>query len=380
MSPSEPLVSIRTGLTSILALVALATPVWSQGRIEVLNSRGEVAPLGGTTILSETLDEVSFRRAGSERTETRPGARVVRIVYGPGSESLELARAAVEAGDLRNAITLYTAAASETDPPWSAAHALLELADVYARQGEDELDQARSSVQRFLDANPDHRLLPRALLAKAVYAAALGDATAADDAVRAVLDLARDERITADWTPRAHLTMGRAQLAAGDASKAGSSFAAAEQAADSARNGLDKRPDLLAAIDELALAARSGTGAAMLAAGDVAGARGYFQRLLEDGSDDRGITAAAGNGLAEADFRENNLKDAQLGFARVAVTAAGTPEEHAKALYYLGRCSDALADAGEERTGRSAARMYYQEVQARYPGSHWSRLAQQHLP
>jgi TolA-binding protein len=383
-SPSEIAVSIRAALATPLALLALAASAAAfqagAGRIEVLNSRGEVAPLGGTTVLSETLDEVQFRRTGSSRNETRQTPRIVKIVYGAGSATLEQARAAVEAGDVREAVALYTAASNESDPPWMASHVLLELAELHASQGKDSLAQARASVQRFLDGYPEHRMLPQALLAMATYAAGLGDATAADDSVRAVLDLARDGRITADWTPRAHLTLGRALLEAGDAAKAATSFSAAEQSASAARRALADRADLQTDVDELALAARSGTGAAMLVGGDVSGARNYFRQLLSDGSGDGHIVAAATNGLAEADFLEEKLKDAQVGFARVAVTAAGTPEEHAKALYYLGRCSDALADAGKERTGRTSARTYYQEVLARYPASHWARLAQQNLP
>ena len=376
---SPPIALVRTVLAAAL-LVTLPSAAVAQGRIDLLNSRGEVAPLAGTTILSETLDTVQFQRLGSSRSESRDTSRVVHVVYGKGSPSYELAHAALEQGDLRNAISQLTTASRETSPAWMAPHALLELAELQSEQGADHVNEALATVQRFLEQYPDHRVLPEALLLEARFASALGDRAAADEAVRAVLDLAAAGRITADWTVRAHLVLGRALLAAGDAKAAGKSFADTEQASSTVRSRLSDRPDLLAVVDQLALAARSGTGAALLGGGDVAGARAYFERLQRDGGGNAAIRAAAANGLAEADFMQNKLKDAQLGFARVAVTAAGTPDEHAKALYYLGRCAEELAQAGAERNGRTAAREYFEEVQKRYPGSDWARLARESLP
>lgn len=365
-------------LLTAVAIVALTMSMTAQGRIEVLNSRGEVTPLAGVIILSETLSQVQFRRLDSTRTETRDSSRVVRVVYGKGSPTYQNAQAVLQQGDLRNAVALLTTASNETDPPWMAAVALLELADVQSRQGADQIAAARATLKRFRDTYPEHRLLPEALLQEAEYASAAGDRTAADAAVRAVLDLAGASRISADWAIRAQLGLGRALLAGGDGKGAGEAFADAEQAAASANLG--DRTDLAPVVAELALAARSGVGASMLASGDVAGARTYFTRLQKDGAGDVAVAAAAANGLAEANFMERKLKDAQLGFARVAVTAAAVPEEHAKALYFLGQCAESLAAEGKERNGQAIAREYYQEVQARYPGSHWARLAQESIP
>lgn len=192
-----------------------------------------------------------------------------------------------------------------------------------------------------------------------------------------VVDLAASRTITPDWPVRAHITLGQALLTAGDGKGAGEAFTAAGLAVDEALRNLDRRGDLRPMIEALGLSARSGTGGAMLAQGNVGQARSFFRQLARDGGDDPSIAAAAGNGLAEADFIEDKLKDAQLGFARIAVTGASVPDEHAKALYYLGRCADALALKGLENGGRQKARDYYADVQARYPASHWARMSLQ---
>ncbi|MFP6757570.1 MAG: hypothetical protein VCC99_05040, partial [Alphaproteobacteria bacterium] len=129
--------------------------------------------------------------------------------------------------------------------------------------------------------------------------------------------------------------------------------------------------------EALSLSARSGIGGSLLSQGQIDNARRFFEQLSRDGGNDSAIAAAAGNGLAEAGFKEDNLKDAQLAFARIAVTGASVPTEHAKALYYLGRCADSLGMQGLEKGGRQKARDYFAEVQARYPASHWARLSLQ---
>src|SRR5207249_3902328 len=84
-----------------------------------------------------------------------------------------------------------------------------------------------------------------------------------------------------------------------------------------------------------ALLDRVGTATCLLAGDDVTGARLLYGQLARDGQNDVAVKAAADNGLAECDFRDPaHLKEAQLGFARVAVAAAGVPLERARALYF----------------------------------------------
>jgi tetratricopeptide (TPR) repeat protein len=362
-----------------LALTLGAPAATAQGRIDVLNNSGEITPLAGTTVIKETLDSVQYTRAGSERTENRPADRVIFIEYGKGSEAFESAQRALALGDTQNAINLFSTATRDEKPGWVSAHALLSLAEAQAQ--EEKLDDARASIKRFLVEHPDHRLLPRALLLSARYASAASDAGLAQSEVDRVKEMAASGKITADWSVRAEVAHGQNLLDAGRFDEARTAFATAEADARNAEKLTTERPDLTAQISALALRARSGSGAALLAAGDLATARSFFDTLERDGQNNPAIRAAALNGKAEADFLESGrMREAQLGFARVAVIGTGVPDQHAKALYYFGRCCEALGEQGVEPNGRTRAYQYYKDVEQRYPSTRWARMARESLP
>ena len=361
-------------------LASLVTGAAGQAaRLDVLNNRGEVTPLAGAVISSETLDEVRYERAGSGRSESRPTRLVVAVVYGSGGAAYDDARDALARGDLTNAVNLFSAASSEKEPGWVAAHALLGLAEAQALSG--RTNEALATMDQFLADYPEHRLVGRALLQAARYASTAGDKARADADVQKVIGLVNGGKLTADWAARAQIEKGQNLLDAGDASGAGTAFTAAQGAARNGLANLGDREDLKPELERLALQARSGQGSALLAGGDLNGARTYFDNLMRDGQDDPAIRAAALNGKAEADFKDDGrLKDAQYGFARVAVLGAGSADEHAKALYYLGQCCLALGEAGEEKNGREKATQYFKDVERRYPASRWARLAREALP
>ncbi len=369
----------RARLASGAALaLLLAASAGAQGAVTVLNRERKPAPQAGE-VVSETLASVKVKSGGRERSfDTRD---VVSIAYGRGSPAFEQGTRALADADFANAESLFAQAAQDTEPGWVAAHALLRQAEAAARRGASRLPQAQQAVQEFLRRYPDHRLLPQALLDQARYASLASDAAGVDAAAARVLQLARDGKVTPDWAVRAHLLLADLQLDAGSGKAATASYAAAEQAAAAGQQQVADRPDLLASLAELSLAARTGTASCMLAAGDASGARSYYARLAADGQGNTAIEAAAANGLAECDFRDPaRLKDAQLAFARVAVTAVGVPTERARALYFLGRCAESLGGKGLEPDSRQKAAAYYQDVLDRYPGTRWARLAQQSMP
>jgi TolA-binding protein len=365
----------------LAAMLCLLCDLAGAQVISVLTQDGKVSPQRDAVVVEETLSTVRYTRGGGGRVGSYDTAIVVDVDYGPGSASYERGLKALAGGDLVNAESLFGAASKDTEPGWVAAHALLRQAEAAARRGAAGRQVARDAVADFLSRFPEHRLLPEALLAKAAYAAQDGDLATVDQAVASVLALARDGKVMADWSVRAHVAAGDAKLAAGDAKGAATAYAAAESAAAAARTAVATRPDLLRRVEDLALQARVGSASCLLANGDVAGARGYYTKLAADGQDNPAVQAAAANGLAECDFREpGKLKQAQHAFAEVAVTAAGIPTERARALFFLGRCAEELGAEDREPNGRARATAYYQEVLARYPESRWARLAQESLP
>jgi len=377
----ETLVAPRPLMRLALLLVPLllGPSVAAQGRLTLLNKDRKPLPQTNVVIVSETIDSVKFTTKGGGEA-TRPTADITEIEYGPGSESYEKGLAALAGNDLMNAETLFGAASKDTTPPWVAAHALLRQAQAAAARGKAGLTAALGAIDEFLKKFPDHRLLPQARLDQARYATAAGDSATARAALDAVLALVKAGRITPDWKVRVHLAEGDALLAARDTKGATKAFADAEAAANS-KERLTERPDLVPVLAQLGLAARVGTGTCLLEANDLAGARAYYEKLARDGTNDPAVQAAAANGLAECSFRDPaRLKEAQLGFTRVALTATAIPNERARAVYYLGRCAEALAAAGKEPNGHLRAIECFKEVVARYPDTRWARLAQESLP
>jgi len=379
VAPSAVCRHLPLAALALIGVVLAAPSLAAQGRVDVLNKERKVLRQTNAVVQSETLDSVKFVQGRNAREfDTRD---VVFIDYGKGSTSYERGLLALADGDLLNAETLFGAAAKDSQPPWVAAHALLKQAETAARRGSAGLSAAQSAVSEFLSRFADHRLLPDAMLASARYAAAAGDKADMQRSVDAVIDLARSKRVTPDWAARAHLLAGDLLLEADDIDRASRAYGDAESAVSTGQSALGDRPDLKPVLEQIGLAARTGTASCMLASNDVAGARAYYTRLASDGQGDRAVQAAAQNGLAECDFRDDGkLKDAQLGFAKVAISAAGTPGEHARALFFLGRCSEELDKAGREPGGRSRAISYFQEAADRYPETRWGRLALQSLP
>jgi outer membrane protein assembly factor BamD (BamD/ComL family) len=378
VSPAHRAHTARVAAVLALALAFHGGAAAQQGSITVLNRERKPTVQPGT-VVSETLATVKFKRGEAERNyDTKD---VSAVAYGPGSEAYEGGLKALAENDLANAESLFAQAAGDTQPGWVAAHALLRQADAAARRGPARLAEAREGIEQFLKRFPDHRLLPQALLDKARYAFQSGDAATTDAAVAQVLQLAKDGKATPDWSVRAHLALADLRLDAGDAKAATTAYASAEQAAQAAQPGLAERPDLVPVVADLSLSARVGTATCMLAGGDLAGARAYYAKLAAAGKDRADVQAASANGLAECDFRDQGrLKEAQLGFARTAVSAFGVPTERARALYFLGRCAEELARQDAEPDGRLMAAAYFKEVTDRYPTTRWARLAQQSQP
>lgn len=377
-----PRVTLRhlplAALTLILGAI-FAPQTDAQGRVDVLNRERTVMTQTGAVVQSETLEKVRFVQGRNEREfDTKD---VVFIDYGIGSTSYERGLQALADGDLLNAETLFGAASKDTEPPWVAAHALLRQAEASARRGPSGMASANGAIAEFLTRFSDHRLLPEALLAKSRYAAAGGDLPTMRESVDSVVSLVQQNRVTPDWAARARLLQGDLLLEAEDTTGAARAYGEAESAAVTGRSALGDRPDLKPLLEQLSLAARTGTASCMLASDNVAGARTYYAQLASDGKDNPAIQAAAANGLAECDFRETGkLKDAQLGFAKVAISSAASPDEHARALYFLGRCAEELDKAGREPGGRGRALSYFQEVADRYSDTRWGRMARQSLP
>ena len=381
-APHRSLPSPRAALRAVCAVsiaAALALPAAAQqGQVRYLNRDGEVKVETSATILSETLEEVTVKRGSNNRSFK--SLDVLEVVYGPGSDAYEQGLAAFEEGQWNNAVNLLARAAQESSPAWMPPVALRPQAEAESRRP-DGAATALRTLDAFVSQYDRHRRLPEALLLRARLGGAAGQPAVARADTDRVKQLAQSRAIHADWGVEAGVVLGESLLAGDDIRGAREAFTEAERGAGLAAADLADRPDLVRRVEQLALSARVGIGSCMLAGDDISGAQRYYESLLRDNQDNPAVRAAAGNGLAECDFRSGGrLKEAQLGFARVAVDGAATPEEQARALYYLGRCADELAAQNAEPDGRRKAAAYYEIVQQHFPESSWARLAAQALP
>ncbi|MED5330345.1 MAG: hypothetical protein VX916_03550 [Planctomycetota bacterium] len=327
-------------------------------------------------LLDESLTELKYRQGRGERTLSTTD--LVDIQYGPGSDSLEQGKAALESQNLDKAVAQFLLASQDTDPPWVAPHALLMQADASLRQGEKGVAVAMAAVDDFIKRFPTHRLLPRAWIIRISLSSSLPEA---DMAVAEVARLADDDQIAPQWRVEALLAKGNHLLDQEDLTEAAEAFKAAERAAADGERDVGDRVDYIPVLKALGLKARNGTGTCLLSSGDLSAARSFYQQLLQDGAKHAELAIAAQNGLAACDFRDGGrLEEAQLGFAQVYLTGARVPEEHARSMYYLGRCAESLAEAGTDSTGRQKAAAYFDELKHRYPDTRWARLAQEHSP
>lgn len=367
----------QRALWAAAATLALAVPSFAQ-RVTIEYYRDGEPRTVAAPLLSETMSGVTFQQGNTQRT-IEPDD-LIGITYGRGPAAFEAGMSALADGDATNAVTQFGLAAELDDPAWVAPLSLLRQAEASLLRGSAGRSVAEGALSDFRSRFPDHRLTPDALLLQSRAAFAGDDVSAALPHLDAIIALVDEGKATADWQARALIEKGDSLLAS-DVRAAREAYDAATRAVDGAQRVATDRPHLAPAIASLGLRARAGSGSCLLAQGDLNGARSFYRDLLRDGEDDSAVQAAALNGLAECDFRdEGKLKDAQLGFAKVALTAVATPEEHARSLYYLGRTLQALGEAGDEPGWRQRATAYYDEVQERYPNSRWARMARDANP
>lgn len=366
-------------LWATVALLALSVSAVAQ-RVTIEYYRDGEPRTVAAPLLAETLSGVTYQQGNTQRTVDLDD--LIDVVYGRGPAAFEAGRDALEDGDAVNAVTQFGLAAELDDPSWVAPLALLRQAEASLLRGKAGRDVAQSALADFRSRFPEHRLTPEALMLQARVDLVGDDVAAATAHLDEIITLVDAGKASVDWQPRALIEKGDALLTADDIRGAREAYDAAGRAADSAAQRVaDERPHLTETVRSLGLRARAGSGSCLLAQGDLAGARRFYQDLLRDGEDDPAVRAAALNGLAECDFRdEGKLKEAQLGFAEVALTAVGTPEEHARSLYFLGRTLQALGESGQEPGWRPRATAYYGEVQERYPNSRWARMARDANP
>lgn len=347
----------RRSLAGCSALLAGALPGLAQSdtpdQVYALRrSRNEVVTHLGVVTRNELGGIALTTTDGSEKTFD--AGEVVRVTFGDVPTAYSQAQTDMARADWENAAKRFRYAATDSDTrAVVAASARLLAGTCLLRLGASDpahFQEAASEFETFLTDHPNNRQVPEAEVQRARALWLSGDPAAAATLFRSVFDKGTAAEPApgygSDQALRAGMSAGRALLAAGDSLGAKDAFDVLQAALDARLAAFDGSDDERRALEALRAEARLGEGFRELIGGNPKSARTFFQGELSraDASSPPELRFACELGLAEADFAESKLREAQLRFARVAALDHTNRDRVARALLRQAQCAKQLAD------------------------------------
>lgn len=348
-----------------LGMLALASDAVAQSRPDqvYVNTKGNVAPVSGK-LLRNDIDKVVIEQGGREREfET---SRVVRVVLGRVPATYTEAAAMLARGEAVDAARGFAQAASDSSASDVVrASARLRAAEaLFAAGAKDagQLAEAADGARRFLDDYPQNREVPNARLLEARAKRLAGDAKGALVLFRSLHGEASGSTTSAGYDPVLVYTAGlegaHAALEASDVAAARELFGALEQQLAGALATAETGSELARDLTSLQVSTQLGEGYILLSEGRAPQALAFFRGQHSSAGESDTMRHRAGLGLGLALFATNDLRAAQLEFARYAAIGIDDPEGHARAL--LGAAQTALGLGDTE--GREQARAWLTAV------------------
>lgn len=357
---------------AVLALALVGGAAEAQGRADqvfVIN-RGAITPVSGT-VKENSLTRVVLEQG--ERNREFDSSRVVRVALGRVPVTHAEGRARLAQGDAAAAAASFRLAAADNEASAVAradARRMAAQALLIAAQGEASgAREAAQEARRFLTDHPNHRDVPevRALEGRALWLA--GDAERAAEALGSLFREAESDRPTTGYDLVTCLTAGlegaHAALAARSIETARGLFSAVESRVATALAQAEPGDTRLADLLAIQAGARLGEGYLLLAENRAPQAATYFRSQVSSAGGDDRLRLGAGLGLALALEAQggNNVREAQVEFARFSALAHRDPLGSAAALVGLARTARALGD----RDARERARQWLELVLSEYP-------------
>lgn len=309
-----------------------------------------------------------------------PAHLVAAIEWSNLPDAFISGRASMERGDFRAATQMFGDAIGQTERALVKADAeFFLIKSAVAAIGADKgaAATAAARAKAWLGANANHWRTPEALFLAGRAERLAGTGGAAATTLRELDDRALREGFGAIWSARAKSELALTLLADGKTSEARSAFQAASSAVDSALT--TPSPDD-GELKALKTQARVGEGETFLGEKEFAKAESFFRGLTT--GNEPSLVAAGHAGEGQAIFMAagpngspNDIRRAQLCFAKASVADTASGEASAKANYYLGRCVTALGAEREGDTWKERATAYFQIVVTSYPSSPWATEA-----
>ncbi|MBL8748432.1 MAG: hypothetical protein JNK78_04680 [Planctomycetes bacterium] len=313
-----------------------------------------------------------------------PAHLVAAIEWSNLPDAFISGRASMERGDFRTATQMFGEAINQTERPLVKADAeffLIKSAVSAIGADKGAAATAAARAKSWIAANANHWRTPEALFLAGRAERLAGTGGAAATTLRELDDRALREGFGAIWSARAKSELALTLLADGKTSEARSAFQAASSAVDSALT--TPSPDD-AELKVLKTQARVGEGETFLGEKEFAKAESFFRGLTT--GNEPALVAAGHAGEGQAIFlaagpngSPNDIRRAQVCFAKASVTDIASGEASAKANYYLGRCLTALGAEREGDTWKERATAYFQIVVTSYPSSPWATEARLEL-
>lgn len=333
---------------SLGCLLALALPALAD---DIILRSGDAK--NGVTVMSESLAEVVYQEKGGAKGSIKPGTKVRLIIRDNMTESLDNALSFLGAGKYQSAIDEFNVVTS-TSQGWQveyAYHGLGRAKMMLGMKGDKgALSEAVLAFEKVIETNSSSRFAVEVQLYKGICKRLQKDFDGAIAAYSAAKTTAGS--VGDGWPERAGCGVGWSQLEKGDANAALSTF---EGVVGSARSHPEVYREALSGWCEAAAKA----GRAKDIEGKIASMKG---------SKDRATLAVFHNGMGRIKFAEKEYADARAEFVKVVALYYADPNEHARALYFAGRCYEALGEGDYARTYRA-------ELRSRYPLSTWALLA-----
>ncbi|QDU66666.1 tetratricopeptide repeat protein [Engelhardtia mirabilis] len=340
-----------------VASSASATSAQLSGRPDqvFVRERRNVRPVTGV-VISADLSGVVIDVGDRERRFSPD--EVVRVSLNQVPDSFKEGRARAESGDFENAAAAFAAAADDSDAsPVVAAVARLRAAQSLLRLTATDPGRASDAVaaaQRFVSSHPNHRDLPEARLLLGRAQLLAGDASGAANNLEALFREAQGSTVPEGYDVltcyRAGLLAADAAVAADDAARAETLFAALDSALPGVISDLEADDPRLPELQNLRGLAQLGEGVTLLARGRSTQARSFFQTRLEvaEGATET-VRAATRLGLAQSLLALEQSRQAQIEFAGVSATVFGDRDLLADALLGLAEASLAAGSGGREQ-------------------------------
>ncbi len=338
----------------------------SSDRIVLRN--GQVIPVD--RVQTETFTEVTYRKGGSDGR--KPANEVLEVEHSTSARQLGDYADALELignGDYRRAISALEVVLKDKDLSseprfaWTKQHSLYRMMECYAALG--DLNQIAATADRLLTTVPDTFFYAPALLSKAQALQDKNDAKGAEAVYKQLESDVRSKGLPEVWARQSEL--GLVML---DRSLS---------AADKQRKleGIAEKNKSAPEFADVASRARVQVGNAMVEAGQYKDAKARFGVILESGTSDGAVLAAAYSGLGDCAFNiglQEEIADvkkaapyfeeAALHFLRVAATY---PEE-----YRLAPRAMCFAGMAMRRLGkRDDALQMARKLKGNFPDSAW---------